>query len=176
MARETEPNSDTDDDTGTQAPALSPDRVRVREDRLGKLHVTVDGTDHETARAVLAFPISGKADYVSFLDAEDEEIALVARPDELDQESRAIVAATLERMYYVPKIRRVDSIKETWGVSHWEVLTDCGCASFEVVDREHIRKLSGGRFLIQDADGNRFEIEDASQLDPQSRKLIYSET
>jgi len=176
MARETEPRSDTDVDAPAKAPALSPDRVRVRDDRPGKLNVIVDGTDHETSRAVLAFPISGKADYVSFLDAEGEEIALVARPDELDEESRTIVAAALERMYYVPRIRRVDSIKETWGVSHWEVLTDCGYASFEVVDREHIRKLSGGRFLIQDADGNRFEIEDASELDPQSRKLIYSET
>jgi len=176
MAREQEPNRDTDDDAGTEAPALSPDRVRVRKDRLGALHVTVDGTERETSRVSLAFPISGKADYVSFLDAEGEEIALLAHPDQLDDESRTAVAAALERMYYVPKIRRVDSIKESWGVSHWEVVTDCGYASFEVVDREHIRRVSGGRFLIQDADGNRFEIEDAAQLDPQSRKLIYSET
>ena len=155
---------------------VEPARVSVREDEFAVLHVTVDGTPREAARAVLAFPISGKADYVSFLDADGEEIALVAHPHELDEASRRAVSKGLERMYYVPRIRRIDSIKETWGVTHWEVLTDCGYASFEVVDREHIRRLSGERFLIQDADGNRFEIEDASQLDPQSRKLIYSET
>ena len=63
------------------------------------------------------------------------------------------------------------------GVSEWEVKTDRGYAKFEVVDRtEHIRKLPGGRVMIVDADGNRFEIEDVSRLDERSQTLVRTET
>jgi len=44
------------------------------------------------------------------------------------------------------------------GVTNWETQTDHGYATFEVVDREYIRKLPGGRYIIADADGNRFEL------------------
>jgi len=155
---------------------VGPERVRVREDEFGGIVLSVDGKESPATKAVLAFPISGKSDCVSFLDDKGAEVALVGHPDGLDEGSREVVRRTLERMYYVPKIIRVDEIKETWGVSHWKVETDCGYAVFEVVAREHIRRLRGGRFLIQDADGNRFEIENVSKLDKRSRELVHSET
>ena len=155
---------------------VGPERVRVREDEFGGLVVSVDGEEKTATKVVLAFPISGKSDCVSFLDDKGAEVALVGRPEELEEESREAVRRALERMYYVPKIVRIDAITETWGVSHWKVETDCGYAVFEVVAREHIRRLRGGRFLIQDADGNRFEIESTSKLDKRSQELIHSET
>jgi hypothetical protein len=42
-----------------------------------------------------------------------------------------------------------------------------------VVDQEdHIRRLPDGRFLITDADGMRYLIPRAEELDAQSRKLL----
>jgi len=155
---------------------IEPDRVRVWEDAFRVLHVRVDGKVLADLRAVCAFPVSGKANYVIFVDEEGHEAALVSDPERLDPESREVLERALEKMYYVPKILRVDAISEAAGIALWRVQTDRGYASFEVVARETIRKLPHNRLLIRDADGNRYEIEDVSALDSKSQVLIHSET
>lgn len=157
------------------AEVVAPERVRLREDAFHLFHLTVDEREFLDVRPVRAFPISGKADYVGFMDAQGKEVALVAHPQKMDRASRQALERAFSRVYYVPKIQRIDKIEETWGVSHWQVDTDRGYASFEVVDREYIRKLGGARFLIIDADGNRFEIENAARLDVRSQTLLHSE-
>ena len=146
------------------------------EDVFHSLNLAVDGKDFNDVRVVMAFPISRKADYVCFLDANGEELALLTSPEELDSESRKVLDVFLARHYHVPRISRIDSIRETWGVTHWCVMTDCGYAELEVADRENIRKLPGNRYIILDADGNRFEIENAALLDSRSQALLRGET
>ena len=154
---------------------VSGDRVRLCEDPFHVLTLTVDGRTHENVRPLRCFPISGRADYVSFLDANGREVAIVGRLDRLDKQSRRVLQRALDRMYYVPQIQRIDSITESLGISHWRVLTDRGYAQFEVVDPEYIRRLPGNRLVIEDADGNRFEVRDASRLDARSRALLEGE-
>ena len=155
---------------------VQPERVRVWEDEFHVLHVSLDDEQYDDVRAVRVFPVSGRADFVSFLNDRAKEILLLAHPHKLDKASRKALAQALERMYYVAKIVRVDHISETMGVTHWQVMTDRGYAAFEVVDRQNIRKLPRGRYIIVDADGNRFEIEDVDQLDPRSQSWVFSET
>jgi len=162
-------------DMAKLAGVVEPQRVHVWEDAFHTLYVSVDGKEFSNVRAVRAFPLSGKADYVSFLDENNREVALVAHPHKLDKDSRRTLEEALERMYYVAKIKRIEKITEEMGVAHWQVLTDRGYAAFEVVDRQNIRRLGEGRYLIVDADGNRFEIEDISKLDPRSQLLVQSE-
>jgi hypothetical protein len=158
------------------AGAVSAERVRVWEDDRHVFHVSVDGQVTDRVRPRRAFPISSRADYVSFLDETDKEACLLACPHRLDKESRKALEHALARTYYAPKILRVDSITEMMGVSTWQVLTDRGYASFEIVDRQHhIRSLPSGRYLLTDADGNRFEIEDLNALDQRSQNLVQSE-
>jgi len=154
--------------------AVAPERVRVWEDDFHVLHVSVDGQDFPDVRPRHAFPLSRRVDYVSFLDEKGKEVALLAHPRKLDKASRQALEKALAGMYYVAKIRQVDRITETMGVTHWEVQTDRGYAAFEVVDLRHIRKLSNGRLVIADVDGNRFEVEDIARLDPRSQTLIYT--
>ncbi len=156
--------------------AVPADGVEVWEDEFQVLHVRRGDETFDNVRAVKVFPISGTADYVSFLDEDGKEVLLLAHPHDLDKSSRRALAKALERMYYVAKILRVDGISETMGVTHWQVLTDRGYAAFEVVDRQQIRKLPRGRYIIIDADGNRFEIESVNDLDPRSQTLVFSET
>ena len=176
MAAETDRDRHADDELATASGAVPPERVRVREDEFHVLHVRVDDQEYADVRAVRAFPVSGKGDYIGFLNSDGKEVALVRRPAGLDEKSRRTVEAALARMYYVPRIIRIDSLKEIWGVTHWQVMTDRGYASFEVTNRDNIRKLSGGRYIILDADGNRFEIEALGRLDKRSRALVHSET
>ncbi len=158
-----------------RAGIVRPERVRVWEDEFQQLHVSVDAREFSPVGAARAFPVSGRADYVSFVDDEDREVVLLTRPRRLDRDSRRALEAALERMYYVARITGVYRVYEKWGVSHWEVMTDRGYAAFEVVDQEHIRRLPGGRLLIADVDGNRFEVECIDELDERSQALIHNE-
>jgi hypothetical protein len=155
---------------------VTPDRVKVWEDDFKSLCVTIDGKDFKDLRPHRVFPLSGKADYVSFLNGDGKETVMLSRPHALDAESREILEHALGRMYYLATITSVYKITEKMGVGQWEVQTDRGYAHFEVVDRQLIRRMPGGRLVITDADGNRFEIRDVEKLDERSRKLIESET
>jgi hypothetical protein len=169
-------NADSEQEKLEMAGAARPDRVRVWEDEFHVVHVSIDGETFPRVRPVRVFPISEKGDYVSFLGEDDKEVCLLAHPKRLDKESRKALEHALARMYYVPKITRVDRITEIMGVANWEVMTDRGYAAFEIVDRRHhIRALRDGRYVLTDADGNRFEIEDVSALDPRSQALVHSE-
>ena len=164
-----------EDDGPLSETLVEPDRVRVWEDEFKRLCVSVDGEERQDVRVRRVFPLSGKADYVSFMNRKGKEMAMIADPRELDPDSRGALAQALGRMYYVAGITRVDSIREKMGVGHWKVQTDRGYAQFEVADRSNIRRLPGGRYVIMDADGSRFEIEDVSLLDARSQALIFSE-
>ena len=157
--------------------AVTADRVTIREDEYHILHVKVGDEEFSDVRPRRAFPLSSKSDYVSFLTDRDTEVVLLTDPRNLDRTSRKALERALDRVYYTAQILRVDKISEAMGVSMWEVLTNRGYAKFEIVDRQRfIHILPGGRYLITDVDGNRFEIEDISRLDAHSRSLIETET
>ena len=158
------------------ADLVTADQVEAREDAFKVMSLTVDGERHDNVRPARVFPLSHKAPYISFIGDGGQEVALLANPEDLDEESRRTVELVLERNYFAPKIIRIYSITETWGVGHWQVETDSGHASFEVTDREKIRRLPGGGAIIVDADDNRFVVEDVSKLDARSQSLIHSET
>ena len=124
----------------------------------------------------MAFPITEIAPFVSFLDTEEREIAMLADPDNLGADSQAALRKALNRMYYIATITEVIEITETMGVGHWRVMTDRGYATFDVVSREQIRELDDGRFVIPDAEGNRFEIPNVNELDEDSQSMVLSET
>jgi len=156
---------------------ITPDRVRLREDEFHVLHVSVDSVEFHDVTPRRVFPLSGKADFVSFIGEGDKEVVLLSHPNRLDTDSRSCLAKALGRMYYTPKILRVDEISEAMGVGQWKVLTDHGYAVFEVAERNrHIRTFPNGRYVISDVDGNRFEIENVDQLDAKSRSVVDSET
>lgn len=156
---------------------VAPDHVRIWEDDFKVLHVAVGDETFADVRPRRVFPLSSKADYVSFMSDKGKEVLLLARPPKLDRKSRRVLEHALARTYYSARILRVYEIKESMGVSHWKVLTDRGFAAFEVVDRNsHIRCLPPARYLIMDADGNRFEIENLADLDAHSQAEVHHET
>jgi hypothetical protein len=156
---------------------LAPQRVSLRRDKFRQLCLRVDGEqEFVDVRASAAFPISGRANFVGFLGERGREIALVRDPEQLDADSRALLEEELARVYFRPRVTTVYRIEETFGCSRWEVETDRGFTIIEVTDREQVRLLPGGRIMIQDVDGNRFEIPDVADLDPKSQALLDSET
>jgi hypothetical protein len=155
---------------------VEPDRVRISRDEFNRLNVQVDGeAEHVDVKPARVFPISGAADCISFLDRDDKEVLLLRGTSGLDPQSRQVLEEEIGRTYFVPKITYIYEIEDSHGAARWEVETDRGYRVFDVRDREDVRVIRGKRVLLQDADGNRFEIEDLSLLDAQSQKLVDKE-
>lgn len=151
-------------------------KVRIWYDAFRRLHVQAEGQEeHVDVRPAHAFPVTGAADYISFLDGDDREVLLIRNPGALDADSLAALRQELGRTYFVPKIVRILEIEDAHGAARWEVETDRGYRVFDVRDREDVRVIGGSRVLLQDADGNRFEIEDLLELDDRSRRLLDKE-
>jgi len=156
---------------------VSSDGVRVWFDELHRLCIKVGDEEFEAVSPRYVFPLSSKCDYISFLGDKGKEVLLLSRLQKLDRDSRQALRKALERTYYTAKILQVYDINEAMGVAQWRVRTNRGFATFEVVDRnQHIRSLPSERYMITDADGNRFEIEDLSQLDAHSQAEVHHET
>lgn len=156
---------------------LDASRLRLWRDEFRRLHVLVDGkTEHVDLKPAPVFPVSGAAEYLSFVDEKGKEIILLRNPGELDADSRRVLAEELSRTYFVPRITRIYEIEDAHGSARWVVETDRGYRVFDVRDREDVRILESGGLLLQDVDGNRFEIEDVDDLDERSRRLLDGET
>ena len=155
------------------APVLDPAAVRVRLKDDGQLELHLeDGTVHSGVRVVPAFPISRPNRFVYFRDKEGDELGILIDPRRLDRESREIVLAQADQAYFMPRITRILQVEERMGIARWEVETDRGWSSFDVVARsESVWFVGRNRVLIRDADGNRYLITDLTALDRRSRRL-----
>ena len=156
-----------------KVPVLDAAQVRVRLNEQGRLELRLpDGKVHQNARVVSAFPISRPNRFVYFLDEEGKELGLLVDPRKMDRECRDLLLTQADQAYFMPHIQRILRVEEKMGVARWEVETDRGWKSFEMVSRsESVWYVGRNRMLIRDADGTRYLIEDLSALDRRSRWL-----
>lgn len=153
---------------------LDPDKARFFVDAFEDLNLELLGDRiYSKVRVKRAFPLTCDDCFIVVQDREGEEIGSLARLDALDQASRRAVVAELERAYFTPRIERIAQVTTAYRVPRWEVETDRGPRAFEIYSsRRDVRHLGNGRVLVQDADGNRYEISDYRRLDPVSRALV----
>jgi len=119
------------------------------------------------------FPISGLTKYITLLDEEGNEAAIIRNVDALLPESRQVILNCLEEYYMIPKIKRLIKRSEKFRIWLWTVETDRGVHTFEIINHiVSIKNLYDGRILIKDANDNRYEIPDFNALDRRSRTLI----
>ena len=156
---------------------LDPGHIRLFRDRFEDLNLELeDGRTLGPVMVQRAFPITATDGFVVLKDREGKELGVVQQVSKLDPASRQVLEAELERNYFTPQIIRVDAIKEEFHILKWEVGTDRGPRVFEIRNsRSDIRLLGGGRVLLRDADGNRYEISDYHNLDPVSLALVETQ-
>jgi hypothetical protein len=81
----------------------------------------------------------------------------------------------LERRYFTPTIEKIQSLKQEFGYTYWEVVTGSGFCRFTVkVGDNNVRFLSGMDLLIFDVDGNRFELPEYEKLAGKHLKIVES--
>ena len=119
-----------------------------------------------------AFPFSAPDEYISVRESEgkNKEIGMIRNLNELG-ETQKLVKKQLELRYFTPKITSVYKVKEEYGYSYWDVATDRGPCRF-TADQNGVVKLSQTRLIINDVDGNRFELPDVTALSSKELRMI----
>lgn len=132
-----------------------------------------DGTVHDRLEPRRLFPISRENEYITLLDEEGVEIAVIRALSDLDKDSAAAVKFGLDDYYLIPHITKIISKQEKYGTLRWTVETDRGIKSFDIRNRNHdIRVYKDGRVRVRDSDDNRYTIDDYRKLDPASRARL----
>jgi hypothetical protein len=159
---------------------LKPDKVQfVRHGDTLSLTLFEDGINVHYPRVVLrsCFPVSDGSVFLSVRDANEErqpEIGIIEDWTQLESENREAIAAELSLYYLVPKITRIDTIKEELGFLYWTVQTDKGPQEFVMRNNitRNTREVSPEHWLIIDVNEARHEIPDITKLDVRSQKLL----
>ncbi len=117
------------------------------------------------------FPVSGGDKYITLLDEEGIEQAIIRDLDTLLPESQAVIREALEEYYLIPKITRVNDATERYGIKWW-VETDRGPCEFQIRLNTDIKVFYDNRVMIRDVNDNRYEIPDYTKLDKHSLHVL----
>jgi ATP-binding cassette subfamily B protein len=133
---------------------------------------TAQGTVVVVARR--CFPLTDPRRFISLVDLRGHELCCIEAPDALSAESRAALTRALEASELLPRVERIEAVREEATQSTWQVVTDRGARAFVVEQEDHIRRLADGRHLITDQHGMRYLVPRPEELDPKSRRLLSS--
>ena len=154
---------------------LDPRKIRICREESGRLKLIFDNDEKVLIkRVVRAFPLTMPWRYVILIDENDREVGLLRDLGDLDETSMKVLKDELERVYFIPKIKKIHRIKEEFGVLIWETETDKGPRRFEVTSRRDVKKMGKRRIIVRDADGNLYDIPDYADLDQKSIILLES--
>lgn len=154
---------------------LDPKKIRICRDESRKLRLIFENDEKVTLkRIVRAFPLTMPWRYIILIDENNREIGLLRDTRALDEPSMKVLKDELERVYFIPKIKKIRQLKEEFGVLIWETETDKGPRRFEVTSRRNVKKMGKRRIIVRDADGNLYDIPDYADLDQKSIILLES--
>ncbi len=150
----------------------SEDNVTAYENNLVTL-ILSDGTVYEALEPRRLFPVNKPDEYITLLNSDNKEVAIIRKVDNLNSESRKTIRHSLNDYYLVPVITRIISTSEKYGTLHWCVETDRGIKEFDIRNRNSdIKVHDNGHIRVRDSDDNRYVIDDYNKLDAHSKKLL----
>ena len=156
---------------------------------INRENATLERTDLYRVRLVLSsgeafedleprrlFPFSDTEHYISLLDTDEKEIALIRDVHDLNEPSQEVLNACFAEYYMIPEIRQLISSVDKFGSLTWEVETDRGRVTFRIRNRHSdIKHFRGsGRVIVRDFNDNRYEIKDYRTMDAHSQALLFS--
>lgn len=148
------------------------DSITVNENNLVDLTLK-SGESFKKLEPRRLFPVSRLESYITLLDENGGEAAIIKSLGELNRESREVIEYSLNDYYLVPHIKKILSITDKNGKIHWSVETDRGFKEFDIRNRNHdIRVYADGRVRVRDSDDNRYVISDYRALDKRSRSQL----
>lgn len=146
------------------------------------LDITNDkGEPEHFERVVIlrSFPVTNPNEFLSVREPDSKkqgrgkEIGMIRHMSDFDEETQKLFMEELDRRYFTPELQKITSVKDKFGYLYWDVVTTAGHVTFVLNNPfSNIRILEDGRILINDIDGNVFQISDPKKLDPASLKKI----
>ena len=153
----------------------SDDKITVNENNLVNV-LRSNGELFEKLEPRRLFPVSKIDSYITLLDTDGKEVAIIRKMSDLNKDSFEVVEYSLNDYYLVPHIKRIVSITEKNGKIHWSVDTERGYKEFDIRNRNHdIRVYPDGRVRVRDSDDNRYVIDDYRALDKHSRSQLIAD-
>ena len=154
---------------------LTPKNCSFRETAGGFVAATVNGEDKGRVNIIRTFPLSDADEYLSVRlpDGKQEELGLIEKLSDFDDETVKIISKQLKLRYFMPRILKIEDIKEQYGYTYWTVQTDKGKAKFASSSGSAgavIRHNKGA--IIKDSNENRYLIEDISKLSAKELKKL----
>ncbi len=139
--------------------------------------VSLEYADKTYSRVAIhrCFPHSDPTHYISVRqpDNDGKEIGLIEDLSKLPPDTRAMLLEQMELRYFAPKIQKIYDIKAEYGYSYWDVLTDRGRCRFTArMGGNSVYSIGPDRYLVNDLDGNRFEIVNLSALSAKEIKKL----
>ena len=102
-----------------------------------------------------------------------KEIGIVSDIEVFEKKQKQYLLNELNRKYFTPVIEIIYSLKDKYGFSYWEVKTDAGKLKFTVNDAfRNIIKITDDRIIINDVNGNRYEVKSLENFDKASYRKI----
>jgi len=147
--------------------------LRVERGRDGQLWAERDGE----LRAVWVrrcFPWSEPTRYVSLLDHDRNEFALVPDVGALEPGSREALEDALAEAGFVLQVERIRSVDEEVEIRVWEVDTRQGPRTFQTRLDDWPREVPGGGYVIRDVAGDLYHVAAPQKLDDRSRRLLWA--
>lgn len=132
-------------------------------------------TESYEGRAFLCrqFPFELEWEFISVMNEEQAEVGIIKATSLFAKACEDLLRTELSRRYYAPIIDKIMGVKERYGFSYWRVHTAEGNVNFTLHDTyRSIIRATGGRVVLLDVNGNRFEIPDVEALDRKSYKKI----
>lgn len=121
------------------------------------------------------FPYSDPDRYISVRepDRDGREIGLIEDLNKMSKKTKEMILEQLELRYFTPVIIKIRSIRDEYGYSYWDVITDKGTCRFTFrMGGSNVYSIGKNRYLVNDIDGNRFEIPDLYKLTAREIKLL----
>jgi ATP-binding cassette subfamily B protein len=130
-----------------------------------------DGSSLNVA-ARRCFPLTDPERFICLVDARGHELACIESRALLGAASRQALEQALASSELLPRVERIQWVREEATQSRWRVVTDRGLRDFVVEQEDHIRRLADGRHLITDSFGMRYLVPGLEELDAKSRRLL----
>ena len=157
----------------TDGSMLDETEVRLARNAAGQLCLSAAGQSFADVWVRRAFPLEHPFRYISFMDEEGTEIGMIRDLEGLEAASRELLREALHRTYFLPVVEAISHIREEYGVILADLETSSGPRRIEIRGyRRNVRPLSRGRALIEDVDGNRYELRDWSRLPKRTREIL----
>jgi hypothetical protein len=117
------------------------------------------------------FPRTMPDKYLSVMDNEGKEIALIDNIDDLDEHNRKVVSLYLRFKNFNFTVTKIVNIEEEYGVRNWEVETEQGSRRFQTDLQEWPKVNYSNEMSVEDINGDKY-LANMTKLDDKSLKIL----